>query len=419
MRVLAEDMASITSRLSDRVERTVERARTRTSTPGRRTRTAVVLGRIVGVMMLVCFATGLYSHVLQSPPGWLPLFPRPAQLYSITQGTHVLTGLAMVPLLLAKLWSVYPRLFQWPPITGPLSALARMSTAVLVGASLLEVALGVMNIAQWYPFPFSFRRVHFVLAWIVVGCILFHVAVKLPTIIGFWRRHPSSPGEEPDVPARPTWPEQAPPSPAEPPTKAEVVSRRAALFAVGASAGTIALLAGGQTFPALEPLTFLAPRRPSVGPQDLPINRTAREAGVLETAVSPSWQLQVLGPGSEEAFTLGRLRDLPQHTVCLPISCVEGWSRMAEWSGVPLRNLLAAVGAGTAADARITSLQVRGAFSVTLMRHEYIQDPATLVALMLNGAPLDLDHGYPARIIAPGRPGVLQTKWLSRIEVTA
>ncbi|MBC7403690.1 MAG: molybdopterin-dependent oxidoreductase, partial [Microbacteriaceae bacterium] len=29
----------------------------------------------------------------------------------------------------------------------------------------------------------------------------------------------------------------------------------------------------------------------------------------------------------------------------------------------------------------------------------------------------DIDHGFPARMIAPGRPGVLQTKWLSKLEV--
>lgn len=47
------------------------------------------------------------------------------------------------------------------------------------------------------------------------------------------------------------------------------------------------------------------------------------------------------------------------------------------------------------------------------------QDPLTLVALLLNGQPLHLDHGYPARLIAPARPGVLQTKWLSRIDVNS
>jgi DMSO/TMAO reductase YedYZ molybdopterin-dependent catalytic subunit len=40
-----------------------------------------------------------------------------------------------------------------------------------------------------------------------------------------------------------------------------------------------------------------------------------------------------------------------------------------------------------------------------------------LIALKLNGQTLDLDHGYPCRLIAPTRPGVLQTKWLARIEV--
>jgi DMSO/TMAO reductase YedYZ molybdopterin-dependent catalytic subunit len=51
------------------------------------------------------------------------------------------------------------------------------------------------------------------------------------------------------------------------------------------------------------------------------------------------------------------------------------------------------------------------------MPHQYASDPLTLLALKLRGEPLALDHGFPARIIAPARPGVLQTKWVSRIEV--
>ena len=46
-----------------------------------------------------------------------------------------------------------------------------------------------------------------------------------------------------------------------------------------------------------------------------------------------------------------------------------------------------------------------------------MRDELTLVALELNGEVLDIDHGYPARLIAPARPGVLQTKWLSSLEV--
>ncbi len=51
------------------------------------------------------------------------------------------------------------------------------------------------------------------------------------------------------------------------------------------------------------------------------------------------------------------------------------------------------------------------------MEPEFVASDLTLVALELNGRVLTLDHGFPARIIAPDRPGVLQTKWLSRIEV--
>jgi DMSO/TMAO reductase YedYZ molybdopterin-dependent catalytic subunit len=47
----------------------------------------------------------------------------------------------------------------------------------------------------------------------------------------------------------------------------------------------------------------------------------------------------------------------------------------------------------------------------------HARDRMTLIALRVNGEPLHADHGYPCRLIAPSRPGVLQTKWLSRIEV--
>ena len=41
--------------------------------------------------------------------------------------------------------------------------------------------------------------------------------------------------------------------------------------------------------------------------------------------------------------------------------------------------------------------------------------PRTLLATGLNGSPLDPDHGYPVRLIAPNRPGVLQTKWVTKV----
>jgi DMSO/TMAO reductase YedYZ molybdopterin-dependent catalytic subunit len=65
----------------------------------------------------------------------------------------------------------------------------------------------------------------------------------------------------------------------------------------------------------------------------------------------------------------------------------------------------------------VVSLERHGAYRVTEMGGEYAWDPLTLLALRLNGAVLAPDHGFPARLVAPNRPGVLQTKWVARLEV--
>lgn len=72
-------------------------------------RTATAIGRWLALAFVVCFATGVLSHFLQHPPGWLAdhLPSRPYWGYRLTQGLHVASGIAAIPLLLAKLWAVY------------------------------------------------------------------------------------------------------------------------------------------------------------------------------------------------------------------------------------------------------------------------------------------------------------------------
>lgn len=192
-------------------------------------------------------------------------------------------------------------------------------------------------------------------------------------------------------------------------------SRRVFLAGVGASAAALVALTAGQSFDLLAPLNLFGPRVKGQGPQDLPVNRTAEQAGVTEIARDPDWMLEIDGAAGRTALSLADLADLPQHEAVLPIACVEGWSTTAHWRGVRLADLLDLVGADTGSTVRLESLQTRGPYRVTTMPPHYVRDPLTLVALELNGETLDLDHGYPARIIAPGRPGVLQTKWLAAV----
>ncbi|MFT7712238.1 molybdopterin-dependent oxidoreductase [Clavibacter tessellarius] len=405
-------------------------ARRRLASPARTTRMAVVIGRLLGIAFLVCFGTGLYSHFLQDPLPWMRFPTAPVSLYRVTQGIHITAGIACVPLLLAKLWIVFPELLTYPPVTGVVSFLERASIAVFVGASLLEVTMGLLNTFQWVPFPFYFRQTHYALAFVVIGSLAIHIGVKLPAIAGHWRR-----GQADESPIVADAPDAAAPDEAAPaghaprgitgrvtawidgtPVPPTPVARRGFLVTVGASVAAVVALTAGQSFRILAPFNAFGPRVMGTGPQALPVNRTAEAAGVTETAVDPGWTLTVSTGSSSRAFTMDDLRAMELVTATLPIACVEGWSQSATWRGVRLKDLMDAVGADPGARLRVTSLEQRGGFRRTEMGPEYVRDPLTLVALELDGAPLDIQHGYPARMIAPGRPGVLQTKWLSTLE---
>jgi DMSO/TMAO reductase YedYZ molybdopterin-dependent catalytic subunit len=102
-------------------------------------------------------------------------------------------------------------------------------------------------------------------------------------------------------------------------------------------------------------------------------------------------------------------------TAELPIACVEGWSILERWTGVPLAVLASLVGVRHPTGARVGSLERNGAFASASLSGHQVRSPQSLLALSVNGADLSLDHGYPARTIIPAAPGVHNTKWVNRI----
>lgn len=352
------------------------------------------VGLWLGMAVGICFLTGLISHLIQHPQPWFFWPAGPVWLYRFTQGLHVATGIAAVPLLIVKLWSVWPKLFKRPVIRSPLHLLERGSILVLVASMIFQVVTGLMNIAQWYAFGFFFTTVHYAMSYVVFGSVLLHVAVKIPVI-----------REAFDKPVDFGLPATGP-------------SRRTVLRGTWVAAGVATVATVGQTVPWLSRVSVLAPRTGD-GPQGLAINRSAVQAGVVETARAAEYRLTVATTSASRTFTVDELGALPQTTRRLPIACVEGWSRDAEWTGVMLAELLAVVGAASDADVRMISLERPGPYSRTVLPARHARDESTLIALKLNGQTLDIDHGYPCRLIAPSRPGVLQTKWLTRIEVVS
>jgi DMSO/TMAO reductase YedYZ molybdopterin-dependent catalytic subunit len=382
------------------------------SSPLHHPRVATVIGRWLGIAVTICFLTGLISHFQQATPGWLEIPSRPASLYRFTQGLHVLSGIVSVPLLLGKLWTVYPKLFEKP--AKAVGALAeKLSILVLVSALALELFIGFLNTLQWYPWPFPFKETHYALAWIIIGALLVHLAVKLPLIIGHWRRTPAD-LEPAAAPASASASASA--SANSLPPAITGLSRRKLFRTVGGAGALVGLTTIGQSVPAFGPVAVLAPRKPGIGPQGLPVNRTAEAAGV--TPVDASWRFTVMGP-SPLTYSLDELRALPQSKSALPIACVEGWSQGARWEGVRIKDLLELCGAVEGSRVRVVSMEKGGFYATSELPPQFARDPLTLLALKVNGSELDIDHGFPARIIAPNRPGVLQTKWVHRLEVLA
>ncbi|GAB3360724.1 molybdopterin-dependent oxidoreductase [Modestobacter lapidis] len=367
------------------------------------------VGGFLGAAFLVCFLTGLLSHLIQHAPGWFVWPASPVWLYGVTQGLHVTTGLTAIPLLLVKLWTVYPKLFEWPPAGSPSRVVGRLSILVLVGACAMQLVTGLLNTAQWYPWGFFFPDAHFWTGWIAIGAVAVHVGAKAPEIRrGLARR--GSPGAVAGL-----TPEQADERTAvDGAAEQQPVSRRAFVVAAGLGAGAVTVTMVGQTFSPLADVSVLAPRHPGVGPQDLPVRQTAERAGVTGTALDPAYRLTVEGPDRLD-LTLADLRAFPQHTEQLPITCVEGWSAGGTWTGVRLADLLAAAGLPRGTAVTVESLQPGGLYRASTVAPPHARSPRTLLALQLEGEPLHLDHGYPVRLIAPNRPGVMQTKWVTRV----
>ncbi|MCU1424183.1 MAG: molybdopterin-binding protein [Microbacteriaceae bacterium] len=452
--------------LSLRVHSALNGARRALAAPSRNARTAVVLGRLLGAAFLICFATGIYSHYLQEPLPWMRFPTRPTFLYQLTQGIHITAGIACFPLIFGKLYAIFPLLFQSPPVRSFPHLLERASIALFVSASLVQIATGLLNTYQWYAlFPFPFRQTHYALSYVIIGSLAIHIALKLPVIAEHWRKPRSASagpalagpapapgrgaskraGEAPDgAEVCPAAPPAAPPAalteagapaaapaPATPgatgrvlawidstpPSPSPTASRRGFFTIIGIATAAVVGLTAGQSFRVLDGVNLFGARKKGTGTNGLPVNRTARAAKVLDTATAPDWTLTVTSAAASAVFTRQQLEDLPQFEVRLPIACVEGWSQTAIWSGPRLRDLVDAVGADPRASMRATSLEQDSSYAVTTMGPEYVRDELTLVALRLEGETLDIDHGYPARLIAPGRPGVMQTKWLSTLEM--
>lgn len=129
------------------------------------------------------------------------------------------------------------------------------------------------------------------------------------------------------------------------------------------------------------------------------------------------WRLSVDGlvarPGS---FSLAELRKLPSSNQITLLACEEGWSYIAEWSGVPLSHVLSVVGALPQARYVVyRSIQPDWWESIDMADAMH---PQTILTLGMNGSELPVPFGGPLRLRVPRQLGYKSVKYLASLTIT-
>ncbi len=196
-----------------------------------------------------------------------------------------------------------------------------------------------------------------------------------------------------------------------------------AVLGLGAAGGTVGLVKeflsnyasydGQETF---TPTGFTAPITPN-----------SQHYTVTQNVVDPAvnlelWRLEVRGlVGQAGTYTYEEFKNLPCISRAITLECIANGPgghliSTAIWHGVPLRTLLEKHG-GAQAGARYVAFYSVDGYTVSLPLDEVLAVDA-LLAYQMNGAALPNRHGYPVRVLIPGRYGEESPKWLTRIELT-
>ena len=135
----------------------------------------------------------------------------------------------------------------------------------------------------------------------------------------------------------------------------------------------------------------------------------------IRAAGFADWRLKIEGRvAMPRSFSLEELKALPSRTQITKHTCEEGWSAIAEWTGVPLRTVLEAAGMRPAA--RFVNFYSFDDVADSIDMLDALH-PQTILAYGMNGRELPLAHGAPLRLRVETQIGYKSVKFLERIVV--
>jgi DMSO/TMAO reductase YedYZ molybdopterin-dependent catalytic subunit len=137
----------------------------------------------------------------------------------------------------------------------------------------------------------------------------------------------------------------------------------------------------------------------------------------LQAGGFAEWRLGVDGMVTRPAaFSLAELKSYPSRSQITHLACEEGWSYIAEWTGVPLSQILDL--AGTSPEARyVVYFSIERGWWDSIDMADAMH-PQTLIAYGMNGGELPVANGGPLRLRVPRQLGYKNVKYITRLTVT-
>jgi hypothetical protein len=185
---------------------------------------------------------------------------------------------------------------------------------------------------------------------------------------------------------------------------------RAGTFLGGAALGYAAVegLVRVASFPGAERRFTGSYETGSLRPQALPVTQWLDDS--VQEIDPVDWRLVVVSGSETRELSYEELASFDDRVRAV-LDCTGGWFSEQDWAGARLDRLISDPGEDR-------SVVVRSATGYS--RRLPVRDlPSLLLAVRLGGRPLSAGHGFPARLVAPGRRGFWWVKWVSRIEASA
>jgi len=133
--------------------------------------------------------------------------------------------------------------------------------------------------------------------------------------------------------------------------------------------------------------------------------------GLRDSMDVNSWRLKVVrAAGDTLQLTLDDIKKLPKKDLVFDFKCIEGWSQVTHWGGVPLKVFMDHYGLTSQAQLAYVGLHTPDKKYYVGINMPSALQSQTILCYEMNGKPLPLNQGFPLRLIIPVKYGIKHLK---------